>query len=369
MRRLVAIDLPGGQGFVKALQRIWDDGDAALPLDARLPAPARRALVDTMDAEAVVDTGGETATGAGRPVDDGDALVVATSGSTGEPKGVVLTHDAVAASARITSAALGVDPGRDRWLACLPPAHIGGLSVVTRALHTGTALEVHAGFDADAVADAAARRGANLVSLVVTALGRVDATAFRTILLGGSAIPADRPANTVATYGMTETGSGVVYEGRALDGVELAIADGEILLRSPTLLRCYRDGSSPVNADGWLHTGDAGTLDPDGILSVTGRIAEVIVTGGEKVWPALVERRLSAEPWVARCAVVGRPDPEWGQRVTAVVQPTPGAAVPALDEIRDQLAADLPRYALPRAIELVDGFAGTGSGKIRRDLL
>lgn len=364
----MAIDLAAGPGFVEALRRTWDDGDAALPVDPRLPSAARRALAEIMGAGAIVTADGEYATGTGRAIEDGDALVVATSGTTGEPKGVVLTHAAVEASARITSAAVGVDPAADRWLACLPLAHIGGLSVVTRALHTGTALEVHAGFDADAVVDAA-RRGANLVSLVATALGRIDASIFRTILLGGSAIPADRPANTVATYGMTETGSGVVYDGHALEGVELAIVDGEILVRSPTLLRCYRDGSSPVDADGWLHTGDAGALDPDGVLSVTGRIDEVIVTGGEKVWPALVERRLSAEPWVARCAVVGRPDPEWGQRVTAVVQPVPAAAVPALDEIRDRLAAHLPRYALPRAIELVDGFAETGSGKIRRDLL
>lgn len=368
MHALVALDLPAGPGFVEALQRVWDDGDAALAIDPRLPHPARHALVEAMGAGAVIHPGGRSTTDTGRPVEATDALVVPTSGSTGTPKGVVLTHDAVEASARLTSAALDVDPAHDRWLACLPLAHIGGLSVVTRALHTSTPLEVHAGFDVDAVADAA-RRGATLVSLVVTALGRIDASAFRTILLGGSAIPADRPPNTVATYGMTETASGVVYDGRALDGVDLAVVDGEILVRSPTLLRCYRDGSSPIDDDGWLHTGDAGSLEPDGTLTVTGRIAEVIVTGGEKVWPALVERRLAAEPWVARCAVVGRPDAEWGQRVTAVVQPRDTAVVPSLAELRDRLGADLPRYALPKALEMVDGFPETGSGKIRRDLL
>src|SRR5437879_3032321 len=149
------------------------------------------------------------------PVEDGDALVVATSGTTGEPKGVVLTHDAVEASARATSDRLAVDPARDTWLSYLPLAHIGGLSVVTRALVTGTPLT----FDVEA--------GATLVSLVPTQLRRLDARAFRTIVLGGAAPPEDRPANCVVTYGMTETGSGVVYDGVPLAGVQVRAVAGE----------------------------------------------------------------------------------------------------------------------------------------------
>ena len=128
-----------------------------------------------------VPTATETALDGGRPVEPGDALVVATSGSTGQPKGVVLTHDAVAASAGATNARLGVGPD-DHWLACLPLAHVGGLSVVTRALHAGTRLTVHDGFDAAAVEAS----GATLVSLVATALARIDPARFRTIVLGGS---------------------------------------------------------------------------------------------------------------------------------------------------------------------------------------
>ena len=122
-----------------------------------------------------------------------------------------------------TSSALAVDPSTDRWLACLPLAHVGGLAVVVRALLTDTPVEVHDGFEATAV-EAAAQQGATLTSLVPTALARIDPSAFRAILLGGSAMPAQRPPNTVATYGMTETFSGVVYEGWPLDGVELRTA-------------------------------------------------------------------------------------------------------------------------------------------------
>ena len=119
------------------------------------------------------------------------------------------------ASAVATSARLDVDPDRDRWVACLPLAHIGGLSVVTRSLVTGTPCTVLDRFDATAV-EAEARRGATLVSLVATALGRCDASGYRAVLLGGAAPPTALPANVVTTYGMTETGSGCVYDGRPL---------------------------------------------------------------------------------------------------------------------------------------------------------
>jgi O-succinylbenzoic acid--CoA ligase len=361
---LVALDLPAGPAFVDELRRAWDDGDAVLPIDQRLPVAQRERLLQEMAATVVVSRQGVVRR-SGRHVEPGDALVVPTSGSTGTPKGVVLTHDAVAASGRVTSAALGVDPARDTWLACLPVAHIGGLSVITRALYSGTPLVVHDRFDPDEVL-AAARSGATLVSLVVTAMARIDTDAFRVILLGGSAIPADRPANTVATYGMTETGSGIVYDGSALAGVELRVVDGELHVKSPTLLRCYRDGSDPKTPDGWFPTGDAGSIDSDGRLEVAGRLAEVIVTGGEKVWPASVEDALHALPWVQEAAVIGRPDPIWGQEVTAIVVVSPGHEIPELDAIRDELGGTLPRYALPKRVERRDSLPRTTLGKVRR---
>ncbi|HSP03872.1 MAG TPA: AMP-binding protein [Acidimicrobiales bacterium] len=349
MQRLVAIEARG-ERFTDALRAAWDAGDAVLPVDPRLPARTASALVDAL--------------GGGGPIDAEVALVVPTSGTTGDPKGVELTHAQVAASAEATSSFLGVEPARHRWLACLPLAHVGGLSVVTRAWHTGTPLEVHDGFDAAAV-DAAARAGCTHVSLVGTALARIDASAWTRIVLGGSAPPPDRPANTVATYGMTETGSGVVYDGVALPGVELRIVDGEILVRGPMVATRYRDGTPVVDADGWLHTGDAGRLD-DGVLTVHGRRGDMIITGGENVHPDPVEQRLREHPAVADAAVVGRPDPEWGQRVVAVLELAPEATVPSLAELRDWVRDALPPWTAPKELEVVDALPRTSLGKVRR---
>ncbi|MDH3708158.1 MAG: AMP-binding protein, partial [Acidimicrobiia bacterium] len=331
MGRLRALALPADT-LVPELQRAWDEGDTVAPIDLRLPPDARRQVLEALRPHELITLDGTTRLDDGLETGPDDALVVATSGTTGEPKGVVLTHQAVRASAEATSTALAVDPLHDRWLACLPLAHIGGLSVVTRALHTGVDVDVHQGFDAALVREAAAR-GATLVSLVPAVLDRLDVGVFRRVLLGGSAIPADRPANCVATYGMTETGSGVVYDGRALDGVDIRVVDGEVHVRGPMLLRCYRDGTVPLDADGWLPTGDAGALTDAGELRVFGRLGDVIVTGGEKVWPVAVERVLLTHPGVAEALVEGRPDPAWGAVVTAVIVGA-GDAIPSLDELR-----------------------------------
>ena len=365
MADLVVLDLPGGPEFVEALRREWDDGNAILPIDRRLPATARTALLSAMAPTAIVDRDGRRRLTDGRPTAPGDAVVIATSGSTGTPKGVVLTHDAVHASAVATSRRLGTTSS-DVWLACLPLSHVGGLSVVTRALLTGTGLVVHDGFDRDRVTDAA-RRGATHVSLVATALRRVDPSLFRTIVLGGARPPSDLPPNVHTTYGLTETGSGVVYDGRPLDGVEVRIADDEVLVRGPMLLRCYRDGTSPVDADGWLHTGDMGRLGDDGRLVVQGRRGDMIVTGGENVWPEPVEQLLLTLPTVREVAVAGVPDPEWGQRVTAWV--VPDGAPPTLEELRALVREHLPAHCAPKELHLVEQLPRTSLGKIERHRL
>jgi O-succinylbenzoic acid--CoA ligase len=376
VHRLVALDLPGGPAFVAALRRAWDAGDAVVVVDPRLPEAARRRLLDATRPHAVVGPGGEerTSDAAAPPMDEGDALVATTSGSTGEPKAVVHTHASLLTHARAVHQRLGIDPATDRWLACLPLAHLGGFGVVARALLTATPFDVVAGFDADEVAAAPRRLGTTLVSLVATALDRVDPSPFRWVVLGGSADPTGRPANVVHTYGLTETGGGVVYEGVPLDGVEVAIADGgAIAVRSATIARGRRrpDGSVEPLTDpaGWLHTGDLGRWGPDGRLVVEGRADELIVTGGENVWPGPVEAALATHPGVREVAVIGEPDPEWGQRVVAVVVATDPGAPPTLEGLRAHARAELPGPWLPRALRLVDRLPRTALGKVARAAL
>jgi O-succinylbenzoic acid--CoA ligase len=243
---------------------------------------------------------------------------------------------------------------------------VGGLSVVTRALITDTPLIVLNGFG---VPEVVAHSGPEvLVSLVATALGRVGAERFHTVLLGGSPPPPGLSANVVATYGLTETGSGVVYDGVALDGVEVALdpSSGQIRLRGPMLLRAYRDGTSPRDADGWLSTGDAGAWDAAGRLTIVGRLSDLIISGGENVWPAAVEAILQTHQGVAQVAVSGREDPEWGQRVVAWVVPQPHGPIPTLDQLRDLVRHQLAPFAAPRELKVVDRLPTSPLGKLLR---
>jgi O-succinylbenzoic acid--CoA ligase len=253
---------------------------------------------------------------------------------------------------------------------------VGGLSVVTRALLTDTPLTVLPGFDAEVVERLGRSGTATHVSLVATGLRRMDPAAFDCILLGGSRPPERLAPNVVVTYGMTETGSGVVYDGVPLDDVEIALdhfdaghEDGEILIRAPMLLRCYRDGadgriSGPDGSPTWFATGDAGYLTPDGTLAVRGRVAEVIVTGGEKVWPDAVERVLAAHRGVAEVSVWKRADPEWGERVVAWV--VPRTEQPTPEELNDWVKSTLAPWAVPKEIVFVAELPRTASGKVRR---
>ncbi|CAN5636665.1 o-succinylbenzoate--CoA ligase [soil metagenome] len=379
MHELVAIDLPGGPAFVDALRRAWDQGDAVLPVDQRLAPPGRSALLEAARPHAVVSATGTASPVVERtahaheapPVAEGDALVIATSGTTGAAKLLVHTHHGLDAHAGAVHAHLDVDPKRDRWLACLPLAHLGGLGVVLRALRTDTPLDVLPGFDAAAVAAAPTELGTTLVSLVPTTLDRLDPAPFRWIVLGGSSDGVERPRNVVHTYGLTETGGGVVYDGVPLAGVDVRIAsDGAISLRGPMLARGRRRPDGEVVAiaapDGWLATGDLGSWSADGRLQVDGRADELIITGGENVWPSTVEAALGAHPGVGEVAVVGRPDPTWGQQVVAIVVPADAAAPPTLEDLRAHARSLLPAYAAPRRLVLASSLPRTALGKVRR---
>lgn len=282
MKELICLDMPAGPEFVDHINRAWDSGDAIFPLDQRFPDALRQRILASIAPTIIVSSTGERTKIKGKPVESGDAVVVATSGSTGEPRGVVLTHNAVRASADATNNRIGVRDS-DQWLACLPLSHVGGLSVVLRSIISGSAVTIAPSFS-DHVYQESAKQGCTLVSLVATAFQRVDASLYRKIILGGSSMPADLPDNVITTYGLTETGSGVVYDGRPLDGVEIRVVTDEIQLRCAMMLRQYRDGNSPLTPDGWLSTGDLGSFE-EGILHVNGRKTDLIVSGVKTFGP------------------------------------------------------------------------------------
>jgi o-succinylbenzoate---CoA ligase len=375
---LVATALPPGPAWAPLVAGVWEAGAALLPVDDRLPPVAVEGLLRRARPTVLVDAGGGRRLDGGVPCEPGVAAVVATSGSSGEPRLVELDRDAVAAAVTASAAALGAQPEHG-WLSCLTPAHIGGLLVLLRAVVLGCPVTVHERFDVERIA---ATGGCAYTSVAATMLVRlldagVDLRRFRAVLVGGSGLSAevaeraaDAGAAIVSTYGLTESCGGVVYDGAPLTGVGVAIGDGgEVLLGGPTLMRGYRgDAASTAAAlaGGRLHTGDAGHLDAAGRLHVAGRIADVIVSGGVKVWPGPLEAVLREHPGVADVAITGAPDREWGERVVAVVVPADPARPPTLDELRDHAGAHLGRHHAPRELVIVDSLPRTALGKLRR---
>jgi len=362
VHELVAIDMPAGELFVNALKQVWDSGDAALPIDQRLPDAARNNLLAQFKVSSVIEADGSKAKiTTGEPVDDGDALVIATSGSSGEPKGVVHTHDSIKAAVTNTGARLGCSEA-DHWLACISLAHVGGLSVVLRALHFGSQLTIERRADRETI-ESARRNGANMTSLVPTILHSVDISNFKTVLIGGAHPPTNLPSNAISTYGLTETFGGVVYNGSPIDGVEIRIGyDSEIEIRCDSLLRTYRNGFDPKNSDGWLPTGDLGEIH-DEKLSVLGRKDDLIKTGGYKVWPITIETSLRQHEAIADVIVSGTPDEKWGQAVTAWVVLRKDAINVRLEDLTKHVLSTLPDYCAPKKIYLVDEIPRSSLGK------
>ena len=315
-----------------------------------------------LGATTVVDEFGATSVSSGSMVDDEIGLVMLTSGSSGDAKAVELTSDALRSSAEMTQATLrsGTPPV---WYPCLPASHIGGLAVLLRAV-LGDARLLW-GEPQDLVT--APSRGATHVAVVGTQLARHDLSAFEKVLLGGARPPSVLGENVVTTWGMTETGSGIVYDGYPLAGVDVASIDGELLLRSPTLFRSYRTAPRPTRTgpDGkrdWFPTGDAGTV-VDGRVSVQGRLGFVITTGGEKLWPEALEAILATVEGVRDVAVTGIDDSEWGQRVVALVV---GDGTNRDKSLRDAASERIGPWAKPKEIRYVAAIPRTDNGKIRR---
>jgi O-succinylbenzoic acid--CoA ligase len=361
---LLALDFELGPDLERALREAVDSSIAFCVLDRRASPRRRREELTRLGATAVRDVNGDTTLAEGTGVDDEIGLVMLTSGSSGDPRAVELTWSALRASAALTQATLRGD-APPVWFPCLPACHIGGLAVLLRAVLDDATLL----WGENDLATAAAR-GATHVSVVRAQLNRHDLSGFHTVLLGGARPPSALPGNVVTTWGMTETGSGVVYDGVALPGVDVASVGGELCVRSPTLFRSYRDGSRPTilgpdGRDDWFPTGDAGEVIA-GRVTVKGRLGFVINTGGEKVWPEDLEAALSTIDGVRDVAVTGLDDSEWGQRVVAMVV-SDGSNLDA--SIRSVASERIGPWAKPKEIRYVAAIPRTANGKIRRSVL
>jgi O-succinylbenzoic acid--CoA ligase len=307
-------------------------------------------------------------------------LGVPTSGSTGEPKTVLLDADALTTSAEATHERLG---GPGTWLLALPTGHIAGIQVLVRSIVAGTTpgvLDMSKGFRAMGFAQAArpvlAQPGRHYTALVPTQLSRLVVgegpglaalRQFDGVLIGGAATPPKLLAQAralgvqvVTTYGMSETAGGCVYDGEPLRGVRVR-TDDVIEISGPVLALGYRGSAEPIGE--WFRTGDLGRL-RDGRLEVLGRADDVIVTGGEKVPPVLVERALATVDGVLEACVVGVPDDEWGQVVAAAV--VARGAEPSLDELRAAVVETVGRAAAPKLVRFVSELPLRGPGKVDR---
>jgi o-succinylbenzoate---CoA ligase len=355
-------------------------GPAILPLDAGLPAARLRQLIDVFQPDAVAGPDGATTLRSGKTAfqdtEPDTAVIIATSGSTGAPKGVELSAAALLHSARASLTRLGAKPGQ-RWLCCLPVTHVAGLQVLVRSLLSETEPAVAQALDAAALAAS----GCAHVSVVPTQLARLLAqpdgaaafAALSSVLVGGAAadpglLERARAAGVpaVTTYGMSETCGGCVYDGVPLDGVSVrAGEDGLLRISGPVLMNRYRgrpDLTAAALAGGEFVTSDLGRVD-GGRVVVRGRADDLINTGGHKVVPGEVAAVLAGCPGVREVVVVGRPDPEWGERVTAVVVPVDPARPPSLELLRTHVRARLPRYASPSELVLTDAIPVLPSGK------
>jgi O-succinylbenzoic acid--CoA ligase len=408
---LVATRLPSGLAAVELLHAAQIAGLAWLPIHARLTEDEVRRQLRHAGPAAFFDGEGalpEPADPAGlepAAVDPSrDLLVLFTSGTTGRLRAARLTAANLAASARASARVLGAAIG-DRWLACLPLYHVGGLSILVRSVLWGAAVELHPRFDAERVAEALEARATH-ASLVPTMLRRVlerEATGSagsKGILLGGAAAPPalvarawERGLPVLPTYGLTEAASQVATAeagrppvagsvGRPLPGTRVRIVarggepvevgdEGEIQVRGPTVFAGYlRDPEATRAAmDGpWLRTGDVGALDRHGRLRVLDRRSDLIVSGGENVAPAEVEAVLLDHPEVEEAGVAGRPDDDLGQVAVAFVVPRPGRT-PSPEALRRFCRERLAGYKTPRTVTVCRELPRNALGKLLRDRL
>ena len=361
VNRLVALDMPASVNFANHVRNAWESGDAVFPVDQRLPQSAKDSLVEQFKPSVVIDaTGNSVDLPNSEPTTHNDALVIATSGSTGAPKGVVHTHESIRALLNMSQLRLQTNSST-HWLLCLPVSHVAGFSILARSILFDNPISIVSKFDEAEVRNAA-RAGATHVSLVPTTLQRIDPSDFNTILLGGAAAPPNLPNNVVTTYGMTETFGGIAYNGLPLDGVEVRIVDENIELKSPSLFRAYRGQDAERPTGDWYATGDSGAFSNNQIR-VFGRRDDMIITGGENVWPHAVEKVVATVSGVEQVVVGGIDDGQWGQRVVAWIISSSDVA-PSLENIREHVKTQLPSFCAPTELRVVKESPMTSLGKV-----
>jgi O-succinylbenzoic acid--CoA ligase len=441
-RQVVALLAGNSAGYVQAVHAVARIGAVLLPLNVRLAAPelawqlrdagARCVLIDSSNehhaaalaselrdiplialGDVVADRSDLQPPGADQapqpPEVDLASLhaIVYTSGTTGRPRGVMLTYGNQLWSAFASALNLGLQPG-DRWLACLPLFHVGGMAVLLRSVIYGTAAVVHEHFDAQRVNQAIDDDRVTIVSVVANMLQRMlDARGdraypahLRCVLLGGGPAPlpllercAALKVPVVQTYGLTEAASQVTTlqprealsrlgsAGKPLFGTEVRTVrddgvacgpgeNGEILVKGPTVTPGYLNQPGETARklqDGWLHTGDAGYIDDEGYLFVLDRRDDLIISGGENVYPAEIEGVLQMHPAVLEAGVIGVPDQSWGKVPVAVIVATDQGCSAA--ELLAFCRSHLAPYKVPRRIEFVQALPRNAAGKLlRREL-
>ena len=367
--------------FLRFGDRVWKYGDVLTEVEGRIRRDTV-VLTPKLDPTSVFDLiagiagGGAMVTPEAGWVgyEGAEPLVVFTSGTTGQAKGVRLTEENLEAAAAASMEHLGHDEG-DTWLLAMPLHHVGGLSILVRQIYSGGSVRLLSGFEPESSADAI-KRDVTMVSVVPTMLRRLlpygPFDGLRSVLVGGGPIPpglleaaAEAGLPVLPTYGMTETfgqvatlrpGAQLDYAAHPLPGVDIAIRDGLVAVKGPQVSPGYL--GEPDRTDPWLVTNDLGEIDADGALRILGRADTMIVTGGENVSPERLETLIAANPKVESAVVVGIPDPEWGHAVSCAYV---GEATP--EELRTWVADRTDGFRVPKRFVKVDHIPRTSIGK------
>ena len=382
---LIATLLPNRQ-IASAAVAAWHAGEAIAPIPISATAHEIAERLTRLRPTHLVDATGRHPLIDGVPVPADTAAVVTTSGTTGAPKFVELTRSGMGVMGQGYRAAVAASVD-DCWLACMPLAHVASLAIVARAYVGGLPFVVHDSFDLERVGASHDSDGVTMISLVPTVLARLlDARApldrFRCLIIGGAVLPPllraraeAAGARVVDAYGLTETWGGCAIDGRPNPGIELRLGpDDEVQVRGEPVMRAYRfdPGRTEVafTSDGWYRTGDVGRFEPHhDRLVIVDRLKDLVISGGVNVSPTEVEDVLGMHPYVRDVCVIGVADPEWGERVVAVVVPVDPDRPPSLTELREFGRDRLSAVKLPREIRLVDHIPRSASGKALRRFL